>query len=85
MVRGTWGQYVAVSLRLQLPSHTLLTSTLSQPFRNPFENKVWEVYFHKEVCSVVIIVDYVSACIYAYLPTPPLGLDMTQGQFLSGV
>ena len=22
---------------------------------------------------------------YTYLPTPPLGLDMTQGQFLSGV
>ena len=30
---------------------------------NPFENKVWEVYFYKEVCSFVIIVDYVSACI----------------------
>ena len=24
-------------------------------------------------------------CHYAYLPTPPLGQDMTQGQFLSGV
>ena len=23
--------------------------------------------------------------IYYYLPTPPLGQDMTQGQFLSGV
>ena len=23
--------------------------------------------------------------IYIYLPTPPLGQDMTQGQFLSGV
>ena len=23
--------------------------------------------------------------IYTYLPTPPLGQDMTQGQFLSGV
>ena len=23
--------------------------------------------------------------IYSYLPTPPLGQDMTQGQFLSGV
>ena len=39
-----------------LTSHT-------QPFRNPFENKVWEVYFSKEVCSFVIIVDYVSAYI----------------------
>ena len=28
-----------------------------------FSNKVWEVYFSKEVCSFVIIVDYVSACI----------------------
>ena len=23
--------------------------------------------------------------VYIYLPTPPLGQDMTQGQFLSGV
>ena len=29
---------------------------------NPFAHKVWEVYFYKEVCSFVIIVDYVSAC-----------------------
>ena len=44
---------------LQLTSHT-------QPFHNPFatlSNKVWEVYFSKEVCSFVIIVDFVSACI----------------------
>ena len=41
---------------LQLNSHT-------QSFHNPFENKVWEVYFSTEVCSFVIIVDYVSACI----------------------
>ena len=30
---------------------------------NPFANKVWEVYFSKEVCSFIIIVDYVSECI----------------------
>ena len=30
-------------------------------------NKVWEVYFSKEVCSFIIIVDYVSACICVYL------------------
>ena len=24
-------------------------------------------------------------CMYSYLPTPPLGQDMTQGQFLSEV
>ncbi len=36
---------------------------------NPFKNKVWEIYFYKEVCSFVrslkfvIIVDYVSAYI----------------------
>ena len=41
---------------LQFTSHT-------EPFRNPFEKKFWEVYFSKEVCSFVIIVDYVSACI----------------------
>ena len=56
IVRKTWGQYVAVCPRPQITSHT-------QPFRNPFKNKVWEVYFSKEVCSFVIIVDFVSACI----------------------
>ena len=30
MVRGTWGQYVAVCPRLQLTSHTQTTSTLSR-------------------------------------------------------
>ena len=49
---------------LQLTSHT-------QPFCNPFENKVWDVYFSKELCSFVIIVDYVSAyicmCIVVYV------------------
>ena len=45
MVRRTLDHYVAVCLRLQLTSHTQPTSTLS--------NKVWEVYFHKEVCSFV--------------------------------
>ena len=43
MVRRTLGQYMAVYPLLQLTSHTQLTSTLS--------NKVWEVYFYKEVCS----------------------------------
>ena len=58
--RGRWGQYVAVCSRLQLTSHT-------QPFRDPYENKVWEVDFSKEVCSFVIIVDNVSAYIYVYV------------------
>ena len=45
MVRKTLGQYVAVCPCLQLTSHTQPTSTLS--------NKVWEVYFYKEVCPFV--------------------------------
>ena len=45
MVIGTWGQYVAVCLRLQLTSHKQPTLTLS--------NKVWDVYIYKEVCSFV--------------------------------
>ena len=55
IVRGTWGQYVAVCF----VSNSPLT-------HNPFttlSNKVWEVYFSKEVCSFVIIVNDVSACI----------------------
>ena len=46
--KGTGGQYVAVC------------SVSNSPLiHNPFEtisNKVWEVYFSKEVCSFVIIV-----------------------------
>ena len=55
IVRGTWGQYVAVC--------SVSNSPLTH---NPFttlSHKVWEVCFYKEVCSFVIIVDYVSACI----------------------
>ena len=59
IVRGTWGQYVAVCSVSNWP----LTHHQYQSFRKPFENKVWEVYFSKEVCSLVIIVDYVFACI----------------------
>ena len=43
---------------------------VSPPHRNinPFENKVWEIYFYKEVCSFVhwnswIMFDYVSTSI----------------------
>ena len=53
--RGTWGQYVAVC--------SVSNSPLTH---NPFttlSNKVWEVYFSKEVSSFIIIVDYVSAYI----------------------
>ena len=52
IARGTWDQYVAVC--------SVSNSPLSH---NPFENKVWEVHFSKEVCSFVIIFDYVSAYI----------------------
>ena len=53
--RRTGGQYVAVC------------SVSNSPLiHNPFAtllNKVWEVYFSKEVCSFVVIVDFASACI----------------------
>ena len=59
IVRGSWCQYVAVCS----VSNSTLTHNQYQPFRNPFENKMWEVYFSKVLCSFVIIVNYVSACI----------------------
>ena len=58
-IQRNGSQYVAVCSVTNLP----LTHNQHQPFRNPFENKVWEVYFSKEVCSFDIIVDYVSECI----------------------
>ena len=33
----------------------------------------------------IYIYIYMHNCLYTYLPTPPLGQDMTQSQFLSGV
>ena len=53
IVRGTW---VNMLQSVQSPTH-LSHTTLSRPFSNPFENKVWQVYFSKELCSFVIIVD----------------------------
>ena len=53
MVRRTLGEYVTACPRLQLTSHTQTTLTLSQLFCDPFENKVGEVYFYKEVRSFV--------------------------------
>ena len=53
--KETEGQYVAVC--------SVSNSPLTH---NPFatiSNKVWEVYFSKEVCSFIIIVDFASACI----------------------
>ena len=38
-------------------------------------------YFH---CLCVCVWDD-GLILLSYLPTPPLGQDMTQGQFLSGV
>ena len=35
----------------------------------------------KEIMEVMLGIKY----FYPYLPTPPLGQDITQGQFLSGV
>ena len=59
---------VNMLLFVQSPTH-LPHITLSQPFRNPFatiSNKVWEVYFSKEVCSVVIVVLTMFPHVYVY-------------------
>ena len=53
--KGTGGQYVAVCSVSNLPFTHKPFATIS--------NKVWDVYFSKEVCSLVIIVDFASACI----------------------
>ena len=53
IVRGTWGQYVAVC--------SVSNSPLTH---NPFANKVWEVYFSKEVCSSIIIVMFPHIYVY---------------------
>ena len=54
-----WSEELGVNMLQSVPSPTHLSHITNI---NPFENKVWEVYFSKEVCSFVIIVYYVSAC-----------------------
>ena len=53
IVRGTWGQYVAVC--------SVSNSPLTH---NPFVNKVWEVHFSKELCSFV---HYCWLCFSMYM------------------
>ena len=54
------------------------------------------ILFFLSLCSVLVYHEYINANIFSqsilppilllsYLPTPPLGQDRTQGQFLSGV
>ena len=62
IVRGTWGQYVAVCSVSNWP----LTHNQYQPFRNPFEKKVWEVYFSEELSSFV---HYCWLCFRMYMYT----------------
>ena len=50
-------------------SNSPLTHNQHHPFRNPFDNKVWEVYFYKEVCSFIEVVSMLSMfpCIVVYV------------------
>ena len=48
----------------------------------------YRTYFKKTQKKILIVNIWLiikSPNLYSYLPTPPLGQDMTQGQFLSGV
>ena len=48
-------------------------------FNHPIQlkrKKILAIFYSKVSCSILK---------WYYLPTPPLGQDMTQGQFLSGV
>ena len=41
--------------------------------------------YFRSMLNFAIILNHFLPFIRYYLPTPPLGQDMTQGQFLSGV
>ena len=42
-------------------------------------------YWCQGVYSASVFIVCLGFMAYPYLPTPPLGQDMTQGQFLNGV
>ena len=49
-----WSEELWVNILQSVPvSNSPLTHNQHQPFSNPLENKVWEVYFFKEVCPFV--------------------------------
>ena len=63
-----WSREELGSILLSVP---VSNSSLTYNKHHPFENKVWEIYLYKEVCSfvrsfveVVMMFDYVSACIF---------------------
>ena len=54
---------------------------ITEKFRDvdtSFDQTLWTFFFHNKSF-------HKNFAIRSYLPTPPLGQDMTQGQFLSGV
>ena len=64
MIRRTLGQYIAAFPRLQLTSHTQLTSTLS---RIKCERYIFIKIRVRSFIEVVIMFDYVSAHIWMYM------------------
>ena len=59
---------------------------LSPYVEKPFNSKVIKFCTWTKKSSVFRVSGFLCyLCALSYLPTPPLGQDMTQGQFLSGV
>ena len=60
-----WSEELWVNMWQSVPvSNSPLTHNQHQPFRYPFENKVWEVYFYKEVCSFVHWSSYIMLTMF---------------------
>ncbi len=63
--------------------------TLGKNNTSKYGGKIWETEYRMGYSCDLNQLHRLSIrdnfIIFSYLPTPPLGQDMTQGQFLSGV
>ena len=97
-VQETWGDLLSLKHMREKHHLTLVWKILKDYNNNNNNTTKWfmhkpEFFIEKEIHK--IIKDFViqtnhlistsSLFLVSYLPTPPLGQDMTQGQFLSGV
>ena len=80
MILATWFSYHVVPFRLHTSSTSLPRRTTIPLFTNHNVTAFQTTWGHQERTP-----NPYQQSLYAYLPIPPLGKDMTQDQFLSGL
>ena len=80
LLQGIGSIFKALPTRYAKEIRKLMYQLIVQ--RGTFSNRIILVLWHFNLCSLLMSNPFLYI---SYLPTPLLGQDMTQGQFLSGV